>query len=427
MKVPARLLAFVLTLCHAQVLSGFAQPSEVSLDEKSYSAGNMLRHDSSRDQSTFRVDRREYSGDFSDRDEHPMKNDTNHDYPDRDDCDDIDDRDDKDDEDDHCHPCPPIKPCPPCPGPPSPKVHNHTLYPPQINDRPVIGILSLPTEYESFPVNGSSYIAASYVQWAESGGARVVPIPVTANISEISGLVSSLNGILFTGGAAPFFTDDGSFSNYTSVGCFIFELVKQINDEGTYYPLWATCLGFELIHVCAYPDPAVLSNFNGEPAYANKIQFTSEAPNATLFDTVQGEMVRKVQSTQSIQLFSHSFGVSPATYEEIPDLRDFYKVLAIGHDHNDTAYVALIEGRDYPIYGNQYHPEKNLFEWYTKYPIPHNSTAVAMSSYYARYFVAEARRNDFSFGSEAALKPYLIYNYEPYFLDTHLLQIYLFD
>lgn len=42
-----------------------------------------------------------------------------------------------------------------------------------INERPIIGLLTQPGE--PAPV-GQSYVAASYVKWLESAGARVVPI-----------------------------------------------------------------------------------------------------------------------------------------------------------------------------------------------------------------------------------------------------------
>jgi gamma-glutamyl hydrolase len=136
-------------------------------------------------------------------------------------------------------------------------------------------------------------------------------------------------------------------------------------------------------------------------------------------------MIREIQSQQCINLFSHQHGVAPSTYFN-SSLSQFYKVLATGRDLNYTEYIALIEARDYPIYGNQYHPENNVYEWTTPSPIPHNSTAVAMTHYYSNYFIAEARRNPLSFGSEGALKPHLMYNYQPYFLDGYFDQIYVF-
>lgn len=50
---------------------------------------------------------------------------------------------------------------------------------PQTNHRPVIGILSHPGDGASGHLNNAtnaSYIAASYVKFVESGGARVIPL-----------------------------------------------------------------------------------------------------------------------------------------------------------------------------------------------------------------------------------------------------------
>ena len=49
------------------------------------------------------------------------------------------------------------------------------------NNRPIIGIMTLPSEYVEFPNDTYSYIAASYVKFVESSGARVIPIPYEAN------------------------------------------------------------------------------------------------------------------------------------------------------------------------------------------------------------------------------------------------------
>jgi gamma-glutamyl hydrolase len=235
-----------------------------------------------------------------------------------------------------------------------------------------------------------------------------------------------VNGLLFTGGSAPLFTADGQASNYTSIGCFIFDLVRQINDEGVYYPLWATSLGFELINVCISPDPNTISTFSGEPAYAANVKFTKAAKRAVLFDTYAGSMIKRVQQSHATQLFAHEHGIAPSTYAKTAALTDFYRVVAVGHDLDSSEFIAIVEARDYPIYGSQFNIEKNLYEWSLTSPIPHNSAAVFVASYYSQFFVAEARRNSLSFDSELALKSHLIYNYKPHFMDGNFTQIYSF-
>lgn len=61
---------------------------------------------------------------------------------------------------------------------------------------PVIGVLS---QYDH---NGVPYIAASYVKYLESAGARVVPILHTDSSTELKRLFSKLNGFFIPGGGA---------------------------------------------------------------------------------------------------------------------------------------------------------------------------------------------------------------------------------
>ena len=48
--------------------------------------------------------------------------------------------------------------------------------------------------------------------------------------------IDHLNGIFYCGGSAE--------GDYFDFGKKIFDYVKQKNDEGQYYPIWGTCLGF---------------------------------------------------------------------------------------------------------------------------------------------------------------------------------------
>lgn len=46
---------------------------------------------------------------------------------------------------------------------------------------------------------------------------------------------------------------------------------------------------------------------------------------------------------------------------------------------------------DFPIYGTQWHPEKNAFEWTRPY-IPHSISAVKTTFYMAQFFVNEGMK-----------------------------------
>ena len=76
------------------------------------------------------------------------------------------------------------------------------------NERPIIGILSQDLSSEDrASINNSnytSYIAASYVKFVESGGARVVPILINQPDDYYQMIFRSTNGLLIPGGAQDF-------------------------------------------------------------------------------------------------------------------------------------------------------------------------------------------------------------------------------
>jgi gamma-glutamyl hydrolase len=63
-------------------------------------------------------------------------------------------------------------------------------------------------------------------------------------------------------------------SGYSRTGRVLYDAVKRLNDQGDYFPLWTTCLGFELIFVletgsfnftrCNELDTAVNIGFTGD-------------------------------------------------------------------------------------------------------------------------------------------------------------------
>ena len=92
----------------------------------------------------------------------------------------------------------------------------------------------------------------------------------------------------------------------------------------------------------------------------------------------------------------------------------------------------MVEGKRYPVYGTQFHPEKNNFEWgvINGHPnaIPHGADATAVSQYMANFVVGEARRSPHRFASSEEEAAALIWNY-PAVADPngYYSQVYLFQ
>ena len=70
-----------------------------------------------------------------------------------------------------------------------------------INDNPVIGILTMPSDGSyNYSALNYSFLPSSYVKQIWAAGARVVYIPYEADENKIKKIFASLNGIFFTGG-----------------------------------------------------------------------------------------------------------------------------------------------------------------------------------------------------------------------------------
>ncbi len=71
-----------------------------------------------------------------------------------------------------------------------------------INNRPVIGILTLPLSnwlgdnIELGSRRAKSYLPAAYVAWIENSGARVVPIQYTMTKPILYSYLAQINGVI---------------------------------------------------------------------------------------------------------------------------------------------------------------------------------------------------------------------------------------
>ncbi|KAH9779197.1 gamma-glutamyl hydrolase 2 [Citrus sinensis] len=226
----------------------------------------------------------------------------------------------------------------------------------KLNYRPVIGIVTHPGDGASGRLNNAtnaSYIAASYVKFVESAGARVIPLIYNEPEDVLFEKLELVNGVLYTGGWAK----DGL---YYAIVEKVFKKILEKNDAGDHFPLYAHCLGFELL-----------------------------------------------------TMIISKYGISPETLQKNLDLSRFFKMLTTSADEDNKVYVSTVQAYDYPVTAFQWHPEKNAFEWGSS-AIPHSEDAIEVTQHVANYFISEAR---WSVNRPPAQKVLdnLIYNYRPTF------------
>ncbi|KAH8302524.1 hypothetical protein KR044_007946, partial [Drosophila immigrans] len=276
------------------------------------------------------------------------------------------------------------------------------------NVSPIIGILAqelYPDNLSATTYNATSYIAASYVKFVEGAGGRVVPIWIGRNQSYYEKLLRNLNGVLLPGGATFFNETNG----YGDAGEHLIRIAKQINDNGTFFPVWGTCLGMELMVLKVANGSETRSNCNSS-GQALPLEFKEDYNKSRLF-TGASDVVISALANENITYNYHRYCYTVASFDE-PALKNNWRIMSVNHDFNGYEFVSTIEHLKYPFYGVQFHPEKPLYEFVSS-KVPHTKSAVLVSQYFADFFMSEARQCPHTFPNMTEQKRSLIYNYNP--------------
>lgn len=107
----------------------------------------------------------------------------------------------------------------------------------------------------------------------------------------------------------------------------------------------------------------------------------------------------------------HGLGIHPDYFHNITTLRRLLSVLSIDLDRNGKPFVSTIEGKTYPLYGTQWHPEKAPWEWNPDFDLSHSNIAIQLSNYFGRFFVEECRYNKNKFESPDLEDKLLLHNF----------------
>nr|XP_033806285.1 gamma-glutamyl hydrolase-like isoform X2 [Geotrypetes seraphini] len=270
------------------------------------------------------------------------------------------------------------------------------------------GILTQENTDETLKPFGKAYIPASYVKYLESAGCRVAPIRLTLPESEYEKLFYSINGILFPGGAV-----DLQKSNFAKAAKIFYRLALQVFHIGDYFPVWGTCLGLQLLTVLTAGEN-LLSDALAENV-SLPLNLTDDAASSRMFSDFPPDLL-KAMSQEKLTANFHHYGIGSQVFKANAKLREFYSVLSTNTDSLGKEYVSTIEGKVYPMYAVQWHPEVNRFEWEKDLAYPHSRNAVHLASFMADFFVNEARKSTHSFSSPEEEEMALIYHHHPMYV-----------
>ncbi|XP_068228289.1 gamma-glutamyl hydrolase-like [Palaemon carinicauda] len=279
-----------------------------------------------------------------------------------------------------------------------------------VNPRPIIGILTqdLTSGMEEVLLGQGYkwYIPSSYVKYFESGGARVIPILVEQDEAYYRKIVSSVNGIVFPGGSSSIRTGP-----YANAGRTLYNLVLDKAAQGTNIALIGICLGFQmLMYLAAVSNP--LTSCNAKDV-ADPLFFKPGLENSQIFSSAPDAVITTLSKSKSTSNF-HKYCVTEDKFIE-KKVSDSFKIISTSFDKDGVEYISTVEHKSLPIYGFQWHPEKNLFEWVYN-SIPHTIEAIGAAQFVVDFFVEKARQNNQEFSDPAEEMEMLIYNYDSIFI-----------
>jgi gamma-glutamyl hydrolase len=260
-----------------------------------------------------------------------------------------------------------------------------------------------PDESPGFPTR--QYIAASYVKWIESSGGRVVPIPNTTPPDQMVKLLRSINGLMLTGGGFI----------YPDIMDHVFNEVVKMNDEGIHFPVWGTCLGFQWVSQYFANDRHLLKSHPVADAPLH-LDFVSTANQTSWFNNMDSSLKKIFASKDfKVTMNNHNWGVAVDDFHK--KLSGNFTLISTNIDTVGGTFVSTMQHRKFPIYGAQWHPEKNNYEFGVNHSgdsyssTMHSIESVLASQYCSNLFVEECRKNSNSFSNWKELQARLTYSH----------------
>jgi len=273
---------------------------------------------------------------------------------------------------------------------------------------PVIGILSIPSEYDEYPANLFSYSPSSYAKNFEAGGAQVIPLQYDMKRERLTYLLERVNGVVFHGGDTEMIDEHGNLTPLGETMDFVVKYVLEQNKNGNYFPLWGTCMGFQGIACLIQGNWSILTNDCLGCSGVNHNNYFDESYQSRLYADLPQDL-RDAMPTSNISVFSHFWDFHWDTFQNSAPLNTILKPVTYALDNKGLKYVSSYESPSIPIYATQFHQEKSTYEWNSGYEINHGSKAVRLQQYLADFFVDECRKNTNLFPN---VQEYLIDNYQ---------------
>ncbi|KRX05872.1 hypothetical protein PPERSA_03809 [Pseudocohnilembus persalinus] len=266
------------------------------------------------------------------------------------------------------------------------------------NKKPVIGVYTQPAHFDPYWNDEYQYILQDNVQFIENAGGQVVAIPYNGTDDQLIELFNGINGLFFTGGGmdldinTPVQNTTQEYNVFLRNAAFLIELAKEANNKGDFFPVWGTCQGFEIMNIVqADNEHSVLKPIEDDENVPRAGVFNSQS---RLFEDMSADLLNYAM-TNNILFYYHEWAVFPYEYVKFDQLSEFYDIIGYSTNgktvFNGIPYVAAIEGKNYPFYAVQFHPEITLYD--NNKNTNTTPESLEFAAHFGLFFIKQAKKN----------------------------------
>jgi len=213
----------------------------------------------------------------------------------------------------------------------------------ELTDRPIIGMLAMKITDkvildEKPELVGKSYVGASYVKFVQSAGGRVVPIVDDSRLfKRLDSILEKVNGVMFPGGEINLID-----SKYYLAAKRIFEKSVSMNKEGTHFPIFGICRGFQAMPVLTAGSIDILKLYTSKNI-SLPMKIPEDYKQSKMFKDLPDDL-KKVMEMKDITANYHKYGIHPSEIRNNEKLSKDYRILGTSVDENGKSFIAAYEG-----------------------------------------------------------------------------------
>jgi gamma-glutamyl hydrolase len=233
----------------------------------------------------------------------------------------------------------------------------------------MIGIITAPNVKHDLKCT-QSYLNLAYIHWIEMADEQAMIIPYDISEKELLVILQRIHGVVWVGGAIENTKTHTKTQYNTLINTlfYCYQYAIRENTNGNYYPIWGTCLGFDILLMFANQKPSLKESLIPFPlhgVYPTSFTITK----SKLKKWFSHSMLQKMKK-QPCVFHNHKYGniTVPSSVDIISK-----------HDN----FINMIEFKEYPFYGVQFHPEQ-----------PHTEFSIEVSRQFSLFFKNECDKNN---------------------------------